>query len=93
VETETAQQLTQIHEIIYFYVILALVGLHVAANVAYRLLKGWDLITPMITGSAPLPEGATADLRFGLWGRFLICAGLSAALVWRITQVGGSSGF
>jgi cytochrome b len=30
--------------------ILVLVGLHVAAILAYRLLRGEDLITPMVTG-------------------------------------------
>jgi cytochrome b len=31
-------------------VILAMVGLHVAAILAYRLLRGEDLVTPMLTG-------------------------------------------
>lgn len=43
------------------WVILALVGLHVAAILYYRFARRQDLIRPMITGDAPLPQGAPSD--------------------------------
>lgn len=40
-----------------FDVLLVLIGLHVAAVFAYRLLLGLDLVKPMITGKADLAPG------------------------------------
>jgi cytochrome b len=89
VETETAQRLTELHEIIYFFILLVFVAVHILANLAYRLFKGQNLITPMLTGTAPLPANAAAGYRFGLWGRAIVCAALSAACVGAIVWVGG----
>lgn len=41
-----------------FNVLLGLIGLHLAALAFYGLVKRQDLLLPMITGRAPLPEGA-----------------------------------
>jgi cytochrome b len=68
--------LTHIHHL-NFYVIEIVVLLHVVAIVAYRVLKGHNLVTPMITGKKRLP-GATRAPRMvhplvGL-GVFLVSA-------------------
>jgi cytochrome b len=54
---ERSDWLTHIHHL-NFTLIEILVALHVLAIVTYRLLKGHNLLTPMITGKKRLP-GAT----------------------------------
>ncbi len=56
VGARTADLLTQIHKV-NFDILLALVGIHLCAIVAYRI-AGRDLVTPMITGYARIaPDG------------------------------------
>lgn len=43
------------------YLLLALVGLHVAAIVVYRIKKGINLVTPMVTGDKQLPAPTEAS--------------------------------
>jgi cytochrome b len=47
---------SQIHGVL-FYVLLALIALHVAAILFYRLVRGKKLVMPMITGGAQLDPG------------------------------------
>ncbi|HKX91158.1 MAG TPA: cytochrome b/b6 domain-containing protein [Sphingomicrobium sp.] len=59
----------------WFYVVLGLIALHVAAIVYYRI-RGRSLVTPMITGKAD-PEPGTQPLRPGKWWVALICIGIA----------------
>lgn len=69
--------------------LLALVGLHVAAIVFYRLMKGRDLIGPMLKGDQLLPPDVPASADGA--GRRLLAAGLlllCALAVWQLVQLG-----
>lgn len=71
------------------WLLLALVGLHVAAIVVYRL-RGRDLVTPMLRGDQSLPAGVppSAD---GAAQRLLaavLAAGCGAGAVW-LARLGG----
>jgi len=57
VRTMTADLLTDWHEA-FFYVLLALVALHLAAVAFYLFVKRDNLLRPMVTGSRPAPPGA-----------------------------------
>ena len=61
VEEETVEWVTETHEWL-FYVLLALIALHVAAILFYALGKRQNLVGPMLTGSGSAPAG-TAPMR------------------------------
>jgi cytochrome b len=69
VEYDTADWARGMHHLL-FNVLLGLVGLHVLAILYYRLVKGTDLVTPMITGNrtfdVAVEPPATAPLRNAL---------------------------
>lgn len=76
--------LTEIHEV-NFNILLALIILHVAAIVYYRVFKRENLVTPMVTGERCLDEGQVPSNRpgsFAGWGRFIVAAAIAAAVVW-----------
>jgi cytochrome b len=79
-------RLTGIHHF-NFNLILAAIGLHVVAVLAYRVVKGHDLIGPMVTGFKSLPA-RLAPPRMG--SPILAAAFLSAAAlaVWGISRLG-----
>jgi cytochrome b len=54
---QTSDRLTHIHDLNFTFIEIA-VALHILAVVTYRVLKGQNLLTPMITGKKRLP-GAT----------------------------------
>jgi cytochrome b len=54
VARRTINRLSVVHEF-NFYLILGAIGLHIAAVVAYAVLRGHDLLRPMITGKKRLP--------------------------------------
>ena len=72
---DTSDQARDVHEL-WFNVVLALIVLHLAAIVFYRL-RGKHLTKPMITGRAVLDPNA-APMRPGKWWVAVIC--LVAAL-------------
>jgi cytochrome b len=79
-------RLTGVHHF-NFNLILAAVALHVLAVLAYRVVKGHDLIGPMITGFKSLPARLSPP-RMGspaLAAAFLAVAALA---VWGITRLG-----
>ena len=77
VSFEVAQRLLENHKTL-FNVLLALIGLHVAA-VAYYLLRGNDLVSPMLSGRRARPGGAEPLRAAPLW-RFAAAASIAAAL-------------
>lgn len=79
-------RLTGIHHL-NFNLILGAVGLHVLAVLSYRIVKGHDLIGPMVTGFKTLPARLAAP-RMGspaLAAAFLTAAALA---VWGISRLG-----
>ena len=86
VATATVERLTGIHHF-NFNLILAASGLHVLAVLAYRLLKGQDLVRPMVTGVKELPaEVAAPRLGSPLLAATLL--GAAALIVWGVTRRG-----
>lgn len=86
VSDATSSWLTGIHHLT-FNLILAAAGLHIVAVLAYHVLKGQDLIGPMLTGFKSLPARLTPP-RMGspvLAAAFLTAAALA---VWGITRLG-----
>lgn len=68
-----------------FKLLLALVALHVAAILFYLLVKRRNLVGPMVTGTAPAPEGARPMERAGP-PRFLAAVLIAAAAVYFIAN-------
>jgi cytochrome b len=86
VSDAASARLTGVHHLTFNLVLLA-AGLHVAAVLAYRLLKGQDLLRPMVTGFKSLPT-RLAPPRMGspvLAAAFLTAAALA---VWGISKLG-----
>jgi cytochrome b len=76
VSTDTSDRARDIHAL-WFYVILALVVVHLVAIVIYRM-RGRYLTLPMITGRSRL---TTASMRPGKWWAALICLAVSIGIV------------
>jgi cytochrome b len=74
VSVDTSDRIRDIHEL-WFNVILALIALHIAAIIYYRI-RGQRLTVPMITGKAELPPG-TPPMRAGKWWVAVICLALA----------------
>jgi len=77
VSSAASDRARDFHEL-WFNVILALIVLHVAAIVYYRL-RGRKLTMPMITGRAALDPG-TASMRRGKWWAALLCLAAGIAV-------------
>ncbi len=71
VSSDTSDSIRDIHEI-WFNVVLALVALHIAAILFYRLVRGRKLTKAMITGKGEVLPG-TAPMRPGKWWAALLC--------------------
>jgi cytochrome b len=81
VDKGTSDLLTAVHDI-NALILYGLIGLHVTVVLAYLLLKGENLIRPMITGwtvpRADLPPGTGPSVG---WGRALLLLVLAAGAV------------
>lgn len=90
VESATSLAATAWHKSWGQWLLLGLVGLHVLAIVAYRLVHRRDLVTPMLMGDKPLPPEvpASAD-HAGRWGLALLALSLGVALALWVRAQGG----
>lgn len=80
----TSDLLTILHKII-FNILLGLISLHLLANLFYLVVKGEDLVRPMITGCQPWPViYAVPQLHFAKPFRILVVLALTVLLVWRL---------
>ena len=77
VSPDTSEAAHEIHER-WFYVVLALAGLHLAAIIFYRV-RGKGLTWPMISGRARL-EGSAVPMRPGKWWAALICLAVALGI-------------
>jgi cytochrome b len=82
VSEDTAEWLADVHEL-GFNLLLGLIGLHVTAVLFYAVKKKRNLVTPMLTGRAALPEGATPPRIASSAVAFLLL-GLAAGAVWAL---------
>lgn len=65
---------TKWHVLIFWYGLLVIIGLHIAANLLYLVWKRENLIKPMITGKKPAAEFEDhAEARLETAGRALVC--------------------
>ncbi|MGD9095121.1 MAG: cytochrome b/b6 domain-containing protein [Chromatiales bacterium] len=67
-----------------YWVIIALVVLHLAAIAFYRRIKKVDLITPMITGKKQVADPEVQVPRGGGWLAFALASALAIAITWTI---------
>jgi cytochrome b len=77
---ETSDWMGHIHSL-NFTLIQIVVGLHVLAIITYRVLKGHNLLTPMITGKKRLP-GATPAPRMMHAGVALVAWLIAVGAIW-----------
>lgn len=83
----TASLLTTIHEI-NFYFLAGLVVVHIGAILAYRLLKGENLVSPMLTGRKAMNGVASSTAQTSpLWLAALILS-VASTTVWWISTLG-----
>jgi cytochrome b len=77
-DLDSAHALAGRHET-FFWILVALIALHVLAILYYLIVKRDDLVTPMVTGRKAAGEGETALVPAPLW-RFLLSAIVAAGL-------------
>lgn len=80
----TASLLRTIH-MNNFDILLIMIGLHVAAILAYALFKRLDLVRPMVTGRAALPGNIPAPRIVSLV-RAILVAAISASAIWALVR-------
>lgn len=89
VSEATSERMSGLHLRIIDLLLIA-VGVHVLAVVAYRLLKGQDLVRPMVTGVKRLPDSAARAPRHGPAMLAMALLAVAAVAVWAVTRLGGA---
>lgn len=84
VSEDASETLGERHET-FFYVLLALIGLHLAAILFYLMVKRDNLVAPMVTGAREAALGTEAMVAAPAW-RLLLALGLAGALTWWIAS-------
>lgn len=79
VSIDTSDRIRDLHELWFETAVVALIALHLAAILFYRL-RGRKLTLPMITGKAELAPG-TEPMRPGKWWVALICLAVAIGVV------------
>lgn len=79
-----ADALTEWHEWFY-WVVLGMVALHLAAIAYYGAFKHDDLVSPMVSGQKTVEASIEENDRAN-WSRFAICAGIALGLVFWIAS-------
>jgi hypothetical protein len=74
---DAQERVRDLHEAL-FDVLLALIAVHVAAIVFYRL-RGKRLLTPMITGNGEAQPGV-APMKPGKWWTALVCLAVAIGI-------------
>lgn len=88
ISLDTTKRLTGLHESL-FNVILGLIGLHIAA-ILYYILRGKNLVGPMLTGQGALPDGAEPIRKARWWVAplCLLAAWAIAGAIWTLGSTG-----
>ena len=84
VSYESARTLADRHETM-FYILLALIVVHIAAIVYYLAVRRDNLVTPMLTGRRVAAADGAAMVGAPLW-RFVAAVALSGGLTWIISN-------
>jgi cytochrome b len=84
VSEETAELLSNVHEA-NFKLLLVLIGVHVGAVIFYALVKGLDLLRPMLSGRAEFPPG-TRPPRIAPLPLALALAAAAGLVVWSLVS-------
>jgi len=87
VSEATSERMSGLHVQIIDLLLIA-VALHVLAVLAYRGLKGQDLVRPMVTGMKQLPDSAARALRHGSAALATVLLAAAAGAVWYVTRLG-----
>lgn len=87
VSSSTASRMTDLHGIV-FYLILAMIVLHLGAILYYRVIKRDNLIAPMLTGSRAMPAGTSGMVKAPVW-RVVACV-VAAWFVGWVVWVGAA---
>lgn len=85
VSYDTSHGLAEVHEAA-FNLLLAVIALHVAAIVFYRVVKRRNLVKPMITGSDPELSGHDGEMVSAGPVRFVLAAMIAAGVTWAVAQ-------
>ena len=85
VSYDTARTLAERHETL-FWILVALIALHVLAILYYLLVKRDDLVTPMVTGRRAAADGEAVLVPAPLW-RFLLSIVLAAGFTLAIVRL------
>ena len=86
VSKATSDAISAIHRQ-FWWVIVALSAVHVAAVLAYLVLKKDDLVTPMFTGYKHLPENVASPAHAAAsTSKALVLIALCALAVWYVTN-------
>jgi cytochrome b len=83
VSRDTSDWITGWHKRGY-WVIVALVVLHIGAVAFYRRVKKIDLILPMITGKKSVSDAELQSPRGGGWLAFILATALAIGIAWTI---------
>ncbi len=87
------KDITELHEWNFFYIVLTLIAVHLAASLYYRVIKKESLITAMVTGKKPAADYADASeavLVARPWWRAFVCLLAATAIVFgTILALGG----
>lgn len=78
VSSDTSDSIRHLHAL-NFYLLLALIVLHVAAILYYRLVRGKRLTRAMITGRAQI-DAPAQPMRPGKWWAALLCLAVALAV-------------
>ncbi|MEO6255368.1 MAG: cytochrome b/b6 domain-containing protein [Sphingomicrobium sp.] len=81
VTLDTSEIARDLHEA-FFNVVLALIGMHIAAILYYRLVKGEKLTGAMLSGRSALEPGITPMQPGRWWAAFLCLAAALAIARW-----------
>jgi cytochrome b len=85
VSYDTARLMADRHETV-FWILVALIALHVLAILYYLIVKRDDLVTPMVTGRRVAEDGETALVPAPLW-RFLLSVAIAVGLTLVIAKL------
>jgi cytochrome b len=78
VSVDASEEITQLHETA-FWLLLAVIALHVAAILFYLFGKRDNLLRPMVVGTRDAPD-MTEEMRPAGLARFILAAAVAAAL-------------
>ncbi|HTU13496.1 MAG TPA: cytochrome b/b6 domain-containing protein [Allosphingosinicella sp.] len=84
-DLESAHELAERHET-FFWVLVALIALHLLAVLYYLVVKRSNLVAPMVTGRGPAGEAGQAMVP-APWWRFVLAVALAVGMTLAILKL------